>query len=236
MPRITLVVRLGAIAALLTDAGCNSTSSNQGAPDAAANAPDAAANASDDGGVDGSLDAHPQSDAGADASGPTACASAGGQCIADDATCWGMELSGGCGDGGGACCMVVFDAGSCTEADAQTVDAASYNQACEVDKELAAISEGNSCDPCDFSCVNATINAGDLAKYTSDTSGFPAVLAVSRGACASSCGGPVSLCCLGGKCHMGSPCPFNVLGGVDAAADTGADAAMDGGAADAAGE
>jgi hypothetical protein len=33
-------------------------------------------------------------------------------------------------------------------------------------------------------------------------------MAVAHGACPSSCGGPVGVCCLSGKCHRGSPCPF----------------------------
>jgi hypothetical protein len=205
-----LVVGLFTLTASLTATGCSSTSADQSAPDGAAMTPDSQAS-------------------------PTACAAAGGLCIAGDATCWGQDLGVDCGNGGAACCKVVFDAGSCTEADAQTVHAASYNQTCEVDKDCAEISEGNSCDPCDFSCGNATINAGDFAKYTLDTSNFPAVLAVGLGACASSCGGPVGLCCLGGECHRGAPCPFDDIIGVDAAADTGATDASpgDGGPADA---
>jgi hypothetical protein len=216
MARLTLVGGLFALTAGLTTTGCGSTSANPSAPDGAAMTPDS-----------------PSGEA-SEAGSSTACAAAGGQCIAGDAICWGQGLAADCGNGGTACCKVVFDAGSCTEADAQAVHAASYDQSCKVDHDCVGISEGNSCDPCDFSCANATINAGALAKYTSDTSSFPAVLAVGLGACASSCGGPVGLCCLGGECHRGSPCPFEVLIGTDAAADTGAtDASPDGGPADA---
>lgn len=162
-------------------AGCSSTSSNPGAADGA---PPAV------------LDA-----------GHTECEMAGGQCIAGSATCWGEEGFANCGSGA-VCCKVVFDAGSCTDANAQVVLASSYDQSCMVDSDCVGVSEGNSCQPCDFSCSNATINASALAKYTSDTSHFPAVMAVAHGACPSSCGGPVGVCCLSGKCHRGSPCPF----------------------------
>jgi hypothetical protein len=148
--------------------------------------------------------------------GRTECAVAGGQCIAGSATCWGVEGFANCGSGE-VCCKVVFDAGgSCTDANAQVVMASSYDQSCMVDSDCVGVSEGNSCQPCDFSCSNATIKASALAKYTSDTSDLPAVMAVAQGACPSSCGGPVGVCCLSGKCHRGSPCPFEVLMGVDA--------------------
>jgi hypothetical protein len=189
------------LSAFAGGAGCSSTSSNPGAPDGASRAV---------------LDA-----------GGSECEMAGGQCIAGSATCWGLEGFADCGNGA-VCCKVVFDAGSCTDANAEVVMASSYDQSCASDSDCVGISEGNSCQPCDFSCSNATINASALAKYTSDTSHFPAVMAVAHGACPSSCGGPVGICCLSGKCHRGSPCPFEVLMGVDAATDTDADAATDG--------
>jgi len=194
------------LSAFAGGAGCSSTSSNPGAPDGASRAV---------------LDA-----------GGSECEMAGGQCIAGSATCWGLEGFADCGNGA-VCCKVVFDAGSCTDANAEVVMASSYDQSCASDSDCVGISEGNSCQPCDFSCSNATINAGALAKYTSDTAHFPAVVAFDHGVCPSSCGGPVGLCCLGGKCHRGSPCPFEVLMGGDAGADAGDAAATDGSVVDA---
>jgi hypothetical protein len=173
-----------ALAALRLGAGCNSTSA-AGAADGAAMIPN---------------------EAGA---GLTTCAMAGGQCIAGDAICWGLDLLADCRNAHDLCCVVVFDGGSCTDANAQTIHAASYEQTCAVDKDCVAVSEGDSCNPCDFSCTNAAVNAGALKKYSSDMSNFPAVLAVASGACPSSCGdGPGGPCCVRGMCQVGNQCPF----------------------------
>jgi hypothetical protein len=149
-------------------------------------------------------------DGGTEASVSTACAAASGQCIAADGTCWGIPTAAAvgqpalCGSPDAVCCDVVFDAGnSCTDASATTVRASSYDQSCTVDTDCVGVSQGDSCNPCDFSCVNASINSGALTQYTSDTANFPAVLAVAKGACASSCGGPETACCIGGTCHWG---------------------------------
>ena len=107
--------------------------------------------------------------------------------------------------------------------------ASSYDQTCTVDTDCAGVSEGSSCNPCDFSCPNATIDHGALAKYTSDTTNLPAVLAVAKGACPSSCGGPAGPCCRGGQCVRGAQC-FNLA---DAAADADTGAGDAGAAADA---
>jgi hypothetical protein len=158
----------------------------------------------------------------------SACAAAGGQCKAA-ASC--TALSPETCENGAVCCF--DDICASEDASPQVIMASSYDQSCTVDTDCVGVSEGNSCKPCDFSCSNATINAGALAKYTSDTAHFPAVVAFDHGVCPSSCGGPVGLCCLGGKCHRGSPCPFEVLMGGDAGADAGDAAATDGSVVDA---
>jgi len=164
----------------------------------------AAEGAAGDSGTEGRFDG------GTEASVPTACAANGGQCIAADGTCWGIPLGFAadqpppCGTPSAVCCDVVFDAGSsCTDGGGTTVRASSYDQSCMVDTDCVGISAGDSCNPCDFSCVNASINAAALSQYTSDTANLPAVLAVAKGACASSCGGPETACCVGGTCHWG---------------------------------
>jgi hypothetical protein len=170
-------------------------------------------------------------DGGTEASVPSGCAAAGGQCIAGDGICWGLPTASAvgqpalCGSPDAVCCLVVFDAGnSCTDASATTVWASSYDQSCTVDTDCVGVSEGDSCNPCDFNCVNAAINAGGLPQYASDTAYFPAVLAVAKGACASSCGGPETACCIGGTCHWGYfMCPADAGNIADAAVDADAE-------------
>ncbi|MGO9839032.1 MAG: hypothetical protein ACLP1X_33025 [Polyangiaceae bacterium] len=213
----------GAVAVLaVIVAACSSGSaprSSSGEPACAA-CPDASVALHDASTQEGDAITEGGFDGGAEASVSAGCAAAGGQCIASGGICWGVPTSAAadqpalCGSPDAFCCIVVFDAGSCTDASA-TVQASSYDQSCTVDTDCVGVSEGDSCNPCDFSCVNAAINAGALTQYTSDTASFPAVLAVAKGACASSCGGPETACCVGGTCHWGYfTCP-------DASADAG---------------
>jgi hypothetical protein len=187
MGRLRLAVCLvGAMCPPLAAEGCSSTSAGEGAADGGAMTPDAQSVSTE----------------------TPACAAAGGQCKAA-ASC--TALSPETCENGAVCCF--DDICASEDASPQVVMASSYDQSCAVDTDCVGVSEGNSCKPCDFNCSNATINAGALAKYTSDTSHFPAVVAFDHGVCPSSCGGPVGLCCLSGKCHLGSPCPFEVLVG-----------------------
>jgi hypothetical protein len=197
--------------------GC-STSANVGAVDGAAT-PDGTAMA-----------AHAESDAAFEASGlGSGCVAAGGRCQASTIACTATSAY-GCGSESQCC----FDGVCGPDASSQVIMASSYDQSCTVDKDCVGVSVGVSCHPCDFSCTNAAINAGAMGKYTSDTQNLPAVLAVAHMACPSSCGGPEGVCCLSGTCHRGAPCPFEVLIGVDAAADTGLEAAATDAATDAA--
>ncbi len=104
----------------------------------------------------------------------------------------------------------VPDAGTCSEGD---IRASSYDPSCVVDTDCRAISVGNACTPCAFTCsANVAISAGALAKYASDVARTPAVLGAAGVGCPA-CEGTVSgnanegpFCC-GGTCHMGSACP-----------------------------
>jgi hypothetical protein len=121
------------------------------------------------------------------------------------------ERATGAPDGSGSVCA--------PDASAQVIMASSYDQTCAVDTDCVRVSQGNACDPCDFSCPNATIGSGALTKYTSDTSNLPAVLAVAHGACPEACvsaGGP---CCRGGQCVMGSQCLVVTDAGTDGPTD-----------------
>lgn len=97
------------------------------------------------------------------------------------------------------------DASSCDAGGARIL-ASSYDQTCTSDSDCAEVSEGDPCNPCDFSCSNAAINVRALAQYGADTAGiYPAAYTL----CPSSCGGPETVCCSGGTCHRGDPtCPL----------------------------
>jgi hypothetical protein len=152
-----------------------------------------------------------RSDVGTQASGPAACAAAGGHCVEGVAFCANV--------GPGAtpkdclavgqsmlCCAVNEDAG-CTE-----IQAASYDQSCATDSDCVEISVGNACYECVFSCyvTVGAINAGAMAQYRADVDKTPAGAAL--------CGCPVFLrqppCCRDGQCHSDNECMS-----VDASAD-----------------
>jgi hypothetical protein len=152
-----------------------------------------------------------QADAATDAPGSAACLAAGGQCIAiasDTCTAIGFQ---DCGPGA-MCCLDV-----CSP-DAAVIQASSYDRTCSVDTDCTDISEGSTCNACNFSCQNAAININALPQYNSDTANlFPAAFDL----CPSSCGGPQPTCCHEGTCHRGYPtCPYSD-GLVDAGADSG---------------
>lgn len=171
-------------------------------------------------------DAATEASPGPPASAP-ACVAAGGQCQATS-TCTAIGPE-DCA-AGASCC---FDHICAPGTGSQVIAASSYDQSCAVDSDCAGVSEGDSCKPCDFSCANAAINAGALAKYTSDSSGFPSVVAVAHGVCPSSCGdGPGGPCCVGGKCQVGDQCR-SAVSAPDASVDAlvASDAPGDGGCA-----
>ena len=219
MARLALAVGLVSLATGLAAAtGCSTSSAGAGAADGLVEAATVGADA--------------QSDAAFEASGlGSGCVAAGGRCQALALACSARSAY-GCGSESECC----FDGVCGPDASSQVITASSYGQSCTVDSDCVGVSEGDSCKPCDFTCTNAAINAGALAKYMSDTESLPAVLAVAHMACPSSCGGPEGVCCSAGKCHLGAPCPYEVLMGIDAGADTGADAAVVDAAGDAVAE
>jgi hypothetical protein len=187
--------------------GCSGTGENQGTLDGEAMTPRA------------------QSDAAIDASGlGGGCLAAGGRCQGTAITCTAFGAY-GCGSNA-VCC---FDNICAPDKSSQVIMASSYDQSCTVDSDCVGVAQGDSCRPCDFTCINATINTGALAKYTSDTKSLPAVLAVAKGACPSSCGGPEGVCCRGGKCIRSFQCLNIADAGAEAQADAG-DATTDAGA------
>jgi hypothetical protein len=132
------------------------------------------------------------------------------------------------------------DVAACADAN---ILASNYDRSCAVDTDCVAIAEGNVCDPCVFDgMLNAAINAGAMAKYSSDIAGTPGAAGIGGAGCSTG-GGTVSgnsnwgpFCC-SGRCHVGSPCP-NTAAAMDASADVAADVATDAGrdAADASAE
>jgi hypothetical protein len=126
--------------------------------------------------------------------------------------------------GCGGKAVVTMDAGSGTcNASAPVILASSYDRSCTTDSDCLAISAGNSCDPCAFSCPNAAINRVAYPKYMADTANLPATLAEEKGVCASSCGLEPGPCCVCGTCQEGSQCSY-----VEGPADSGTDASAAG--------
>ncbi len=60
------------------------------------------------------------------------------------------------------------DGGLSCDANPQIIQASSYDQTCTADSDCTGITEGNSCNPCSLSCVNASINVHALPQYTLD--------------------------------------------------------------------
>ncbi len=151
----------------------------------------------------------PYADAATDGGGTGACLAAGGQCIpiaSRQCTAIGFQ---DCGPGA-SCCL-----DACSP-DAAVIQASSYDQTCVVDTDCADISEGSTCNACNFSCFNAAINVHSVPQYNSDTANlYPAAFNL----CPSSCGGPETTCCHAGTCHRGYPtCPYSVAQPVDSGA------------------
>jgi hypothetical protein len=114
------------------------------------------------------------------------------------------------------------------DANAQVVRASDYDQSCATDTDCLPVTEGNVCHPSAGQCPNAAISNGAYAQYQADVD-----KALTFCDDPSACGFLSPACCVGGKCQVGSQCSNGVP--ADAAADTGGDAAKDGGA-DASGE
>ena len=104
----------------------------------------------------------------------------------------------------------------CTDANAQLIEASSYDQSCTTDKDCVAVAEGNFCSPGAGNCGNAAISMNAYAQYQADVAKTRAASCFAPGNCGSA-SGP---CCSAGKCLLGSQCAPGVLLG-DAAADTG---------------
>jgi hypothetical protein len=196
-------------------AGCTSTSAGGIAPDGAAMTPDA------------------QGDVPLDDAGAAACAAAGGQCVGFPfgGTCTLVGPAQACNSdrpGGSFCCAIAADAGTCDD-----IKASKYDQSCTADTDCVAVYEGNSCALCALTCPGgAAISTGALARYTSDIANTTANVSTKRLACSSECGVTPPPRCVAGRCERGD---FGAGSQTDAAADTGADAAMaDAGTGDAA--
>jgi hypothetical protein len=92
--------------------------------------------------------------------------------------------------------------------------ASAYDQSCRADTDCVAISEGDPCVACAFSCAsNAAINEEAVAQYESDIAGTSALAAAVDGGCfTAACRGTLSLpsdwgpFCCSGMCHVGSAC------------------------------
>jgi hypothetical protein len=164
-------------------------------------------------------------EAGDDASGPAACAMAGGQCE-QGAVCEEF-LPVTCAAGGDRCCLHVLCA---ADAKVQLIQASHYDQSCTVDSDCVEVYVGNACS-CELGCraTLGPINKAAQPQYTADVADAPHVVC--------SCppatpvlvdAGPVA-CCVGGQCQTAA-------GQCSGPADAGADAAPDGGPVDAGGE
>jgi hypothetical protein len=141
-------------------------------------------------------------EAAVDAPGTTACLAAGGHCVPMAGSVCDAVGFQDCGPGARCCLSTVCQTGS----GVHLIQASSYDQTCAVDTDCTAISEGSTCNACNFSCGNAAINVRGLAQYMKDTADlYPSAYEL----CPSSCGGPQSTCCRGGTCHWGYPnCPY----------------------------
>jgi hypothetical protein len=173
----TTAIAFGAAALLAAAEGCTSTSAGVGATDGADMIPD---------GQSAAIDA-------------SACVAAGGFCASGDVS--GCRIGPqDCGFPGGFCCDPIIPYEGCHDGG---IKASSYDQSCTSDSDCVAVAEGDSCLACAFSCPNAVINPGALAKYRSDIASAP------HAAFALACFGcPIVTgpCCLGGSCHIGEEC------------------------------
>ncbi len=207
MARLALVAGLvGAMSLIVADEGCSSTSTGAAAADGSAEAATVVADA--------------QSDA------PIACAN-GYDCsplfFAESSNQSSVPC---CSDK--VCRLEPYD--DCTDANAQLIQAANYDQACTVDKDCVAVSEGNFCYPGTGNCPNAAISQSAYAQYQADVAKTRAASCYAPG----SCGDEPGPCCVAGKCQAGLQCPLPAICCSDAGecgacpGDAGADAATDG--------
>ena len=140
-------------------------------------------------------------------------------CVPDDA---GVDAS------GPAECIDAGPAPNCTDAD---IEAKNYDQTCHTDSDCVLVGEGQSCFPCSLAYgPYGAIRHSALSQFEADVAKTPAGnLPVS---CATGCTPSPLVCCRSGMCRADSQCANPADAGA-AGADTGADAAMDGGPADA---
>ena len=165
-------------------------------------------------------------DAQTDADGAGTCAAAGGRCLVGG-VCGDVidefTTDQSCGPGAVCCGDVICEPGAQYSIPPQ---GSSYDQSCTVNSDCVAVGLGNACFVCEIGCVaNAAISKSAEGQYRSDVAKSPA-----EGAdCGCPAGIPGGPCCIGGMCQFGSQCLAT-----DAAADTCADSATDGGGIDAA--
>jgi hypothetical protein len=112
---------------------------------------------------------------------------------------------------GSGCCLDVCDP------KAPVIRASSYDQTCAVDTDCTAISEGSTCNACNFACPNAAINVNALPQYSSATAGLSQA---AYNICPNGCPA-MRTCCRGATCQFGFPTCFLGAQPVDSGADSG---------------
>jgi|CZKU01.1.fsa_nt_gi hypothetical protein len=109
----------------------------------------------------------------------------------------------------------------CTDANAQLIQASSYDQSCKTDSDCVAVFEGNACYPAALNCQDrAAINMGSYAQYQADIAKTRAASCYAPGDCTVQFGP----CCRSGSCQMGAQCPSGLVPTRDAAVEADADA------------
>ena len=196
--RMALAASLVAVAPLLAETGCGSTSAGAGGADGSAEAATVVADARSDVAV--------------------ACT--------NGYDCSGLFFSESSSESQTSvpCCtnkvcgLEPYD--ECTDATAQLIQAANYDQSCMTDTDCVAVAEGDFCSPGAGNCPNAAISKSAYAQYQADTAKTRAASCYAPG----NCGTEPGPCCVAGRCHFDSQC-FD--------ASPLADAATHGGLADA---
>lgn len=140
-----------------------------------------------------------------EANGLSACEAAGGKCVlggyADCVTAGSQDCNPGMNPGGSFCCLKDI-ASTCGNAGVLQIRASDYEQACSVDSDCVAISEGNACEACALGCTNAAINMSDESKYEDDVGAVP------KRTVQISCDCPEQYppCCVDGQCRADAQC------------------------------
>jgi hypothetical protein len=92
---------------------------------------------------------------------------------------------------------------ACTAANAESIQASSYDQSCKSTSDCVAVGVGNACLPCEIECPSVAINVGAMAKYMSDVEKTWAWAQIQKPSFVP-CGCPEwsSPCCVAGSCQM----------------------------------